>query len=483
MAKYDYVHACKLADKEFPDALLDALLKEHKSGAGIAVMGAFPDYLGTFHQLVSPSTKDVQELLAGHKDKCCVLSFVRGPDKMEEKQLQPYVGLFDTDGNTTLAGFLSGNFESKAKAGGDSAELQVWTRLVVPQILRTAKNHEDDAAETYTDMASDPATAELMKMFYDKVGNITVVTNEGLITWGEGRTDFDFGWTTDACGYAEATKVNAEPAKPADKSSGKLSGFGKSHKPEGLSETQKTHSSQVSLPTPKDAPGITPADEEWIFSCPPSAWTKDQKRKWYLEHNIYIDGKVLNVGAGIVPEGYKNCPKVRIKKSQITAPASAPIKSLQEIPKDKIVTNSGPAVTTELVPMIPPAEKRWLAEYFQKKGHVQGTLSEGKSIIDPKRIEKLEEDWPAFVEAAGLDKTIQTIFFTNEERNDIIKNAPMSALVAWQDICLAHYNLLKETGRLDKEIISQTAVDEKTKASLAKTILAPAKKFGNFGKK
>lgn len=476
MAKYNYVHIGKLADQSLPDALLDAVLKEHQSCAGIAIIGANEEYLGTFLQAEGTNTKDVQTLLANHKDKACVLSFASFPEGTSKENIQPFVGLFDNDGNTTLSGFLSGDFESKAKAGGDeSPELQVWKRLVLPQILKAAKNYEDDAGQTYQEMASDPALAELMNMFYKDTGAITLVCNDGMITWGEGyhrESPYPWGWVTNPCGYTEVKA--AEPKSSAAKSGGFGSGLSFGAKPEGLKPEVKTATSKVSLPAASDAPATGYTDADWEWGAPSSSWTKEQKKRFYSDHNIFIDGKRLPAGQGIVPEGYKNCPKVRVPKATIVA--AAPIKDFKDIPKQTVVPSNG-QVTADILPVIPPTQKAWFQNTFLKKGHVQKTMSEGKTIIDPKRVQGLNKDWPTFVEEGGLQDIRQTLFYSVEDRLDIIKNMPNGAERAWGDLAFAYYKLLEELGRLD---IKSEAEIKETHVAASQT-LRPEKKVASGG--
>lgn len=476
MAKFDYVHLCKFADKDLPDALLDAVLKEHQSCAGVAVLGAVDGYLGTFLQSEGTKTADVQTLLASHKDKNCFLSFGKFPKEFPEDNVQPFVALFDGEGNTTMGVFMSGNFEEKAKAGTDkSAAFQIYQRLVLPQILKAAKNHEDDAEKTFEEMASDPTTAELMKMFYKDAGAITMVCNADMITWGEGmQHPFDFGWVTNPCGY---TEKKAEPEVPAkSKSSFSLGGFKKPAEaktedfPKGSPSVESLAAAKSSVSTvalPNDADELANNDEDFVWTSPPSAWTKDQKRKWYLTYNILDDKPVL-------PDGYKNCPKVKVRKSLISgAPTTSTVKDFKDIDKDKVVTSSNTQVTAESLPVISPKSKKYLVDVFLKKGHVQKTISDGKVIIDPKRIEQLEADWPTFVETGGMEDIRQTLTFTHEDRMDLLKNAPDALVVLLQDTQLALYKVLKEHNQLDLKIAAEPEV---------KPAAAPKKQLLSFKK-
>lgn len=474
MAKYDYVHLCKFEGKDIPDALLDAVLKEHQSCAGVAIEGAVVEgtelpYLGTFLQAEGAVTKDVQALLSAHKDKKCYLSFGKFPKEFSEDNVQPYVALFDDEGNTTMAVFMGGNFEEKAKAESpESSAFQVYKRLVLPQILKASKNHEDEPGKAFEEMASDPAIAELMTMFYKDAGAITVVCNAGSVTWGEGmQHPFDFGWATNPCGY---TEKKAEPEAPAKSKSGfSLGGFKKTaaKEPEGFPkgsptvsklEAAKNSASTVSLPSTDNKPAD---DDDYVWTSPPSAWTKDQKRKWYLTYNL-VDGKP------ILPDGYKNCPKVKVLKSMIDgSPKSQTVKAFNEIDKDKVVTSSNTQVTTEALPIISPKSKKYLVDVFMKKGHVQKTISaEGKVIIDPKRAEEMTADWPTFVEAGGMEDIRQTLSFTHEDRKDLLDNASDALLVLLQDTQLALYNVLKEHNQLDLKIATPAPAPAK-KAALS----------------
>lgn len=448
MATYDTVVLCKFAGKDIPDALLTAVLKDHKSCAGVAIIGASEDYLGTF--LTSegsdgwevPTTESVQNLLSQHKDKCALLALGNFPEKFDDDNVQPYVVLFDAEGNTTMSAFMAGVYDKKAKAGTDKApSYQVFERLILPQMLKASKANNDDVKETYKDIASDPALAELMKLLPEGEGLITLVCNEGLVTFGDlaNTNKEDWGWASDFCGW----KGVAEPVKPAGKASNPLS----FKKPDGLSPEKVTGSAPVSLPGATNAKPAAADAEDIEWAAPPSGWTKEQKRRWYLEYNL-IDGK------GVVPDGYKNCPKVKIKKAQI-AGATA-IKDLKDIPKDQIKTNG--QVTATVLPVISPKSKEYIKNTFVKQGHVQKVIADGKIIFDPKRAKELEADWVEFIEAGGLEDIRQTLGMSDEERADIIAKAPDAAAVLLKDTQYAYYKLLEEVGRLDIKVATPAEI-------------------------
>lgn len=482
MANFEYVHIEKEKDKDLPNALLDAIFaKGFVSCAGVAIPGVVDEegeeipYLGTFLQSEGTNTAAVQELLSGHKARRAVLSFGKFPKEFSEDIVQPYVALFDDEGRTTMSVFLSGKgFAAKAKAGADgSPEYQVYNRLILPQILKAAKLHEDDAEKTFKDMAEDPAIAELMKMFYKDEGMITLCCNAGVISWGDAaRHEFDGGWATDLCGF--------EPGKPAASKKNPLSLKSTPKQPEGLKAPAPTASAPVSLPGATDAPAAAADDDEFEWACPPSSWTKDQKGRWYLEHNRWIDGKELPAGQGIKPEGYKNCPKVKVKKKTIVDQTkTGTVKSFSEIPKEIISSNT--KVTAEVLPVIPPKDKEYIATII-KRGHVQRTISEGKVILDPKRAVATEEEWPAFIEAGGIEDLRITLAFTDEDRADMIKNAPLAAAVAWKDLSYAYYMLLKDLGRLDFKVAADTKAATEKHITASQTLAPSAnKKFAMGG--
>jgi hypothetical protein len=468
MATHDYTHLCKFADHDLPDGLLDAILKDHTSCAGVAIPGGGDEYLWTFLQAEGTNTKDVQELLANYKDKACVLSFCKGPTPFPQDDVQPFVALFDSEGNTTMSCCISGkSFASRAKGGDEAPERQIYNKLVLPQILKAAKLQEDDAEATWQDMATDESLKDVMDMIAGDGGIITIVTNSGIHSWGEGITDYEFGWCTDPCGWT------AEVKKPEPKKAG-ISGFGK--RPEGLKPEPKTATSQVSLPDTK-VEEATASDDgvenvDWAWWAPPSAWTKDQKRKAYAEADR-LDGT-----KGIVPQGYKDCPKIKVRLKKV-------VKSLQDIPKPvqpEVVSSN--TVTDEALPVISPKSKAYIQNRFVKNGHVQATISEGKKIIDPKRIAKLcNEEWASYIEAGGIDDLRECMYYTDAERSDLVRNAPDAAIVLLKDLSYLAYNLLKETNKLEIKIAAP-AETEKDKHVEAKEILKPVKAaVSGFGKR
>lgn len=477
MADYSFIHACRLAGKKFPEGFLDALMKDN-SCAGVAIIEGSRydvttvdgnDYLFTYLQNEPAMKTDVENLLAEYPDKDCILSFGKGPSPFPQDDVQPYVALFNTEGETTLAVFTSGKGFEKYKSP-NSSQYEAFSKLILPHIITAGKTHDDAADETFTDLASNPTMATLMNMIAGEDGWITIVSNEGQNTWSGGtkRNDYDFGWTTDACGWTDKTTV-----KP------KATGFGGRPRPDGLKADPKTATSQVALQGATDEKTVANPDgvqgTDWDYWSPPSTWTKDQKRKAYANADR-IDGT-----KGIVPDGYKDCPKIKIR-----------LKKIEEIPPPtprpvEVVSSNVNTIVDDELPVISAKSMGYLKNTFAKKGHVQATMSQGKVIVDPKRIERMTNDeWPTFVEKAGiegLEDVKQALFYSNKERFDLITNTPDAAAALLGDVSLLAVQLLQQLDQIGTPAGAAAAAKHTAAKEILKPVVEAAKKASGFGKR
>lgn len=459
----------KPAKFDIPKGLLEAALKAYPSCAGIAIAAnpSDQDVVMTFLQSSSPPIAEVMKVLDQNTDTEVVLFLGNFPDKFTDKNIQPINVLFDADGKPTMVGFISGEIVAKNKASDESPQLQFFNRYIVPHVTKAEKANGDDLSATFLDIHGDDVYADLMSTALDD-STVVLFTNHGSITLGKKPNEFSWGWCTDACGYTEAAK----PQIAANKSSG----FGANLRPAGLKTEPKTDTSQVSLPdadtagkeTAVDGPGLEGADWEW--GAPPSSYTKNQKREFYQQAEIWDNSNKKYV-KGVAPENYKDCPKVKIKKGAI--------KSLQDIPKDHVKPVE-PSVTSEVLPVTSPKSIEWLKNNLSVRQHVQKTLNEGTVVIDPKRAKRMEDEWPSFVESGGLKDLRIAMAFTSEDYADIIRETPDAALVLMEDLVLFMYNTLKQRNDLN---FPGTKLSEAEKHILASTELKPAAKATGTGGK
>lgn len=468
MSNYQGNIVFKSSGKDLSKTFLEKALQAYPSCAGIAILSnpSEQDFINIFSQDSAPPVDEVENLLSGYTDNAAVLFFGNFPEKFSNKNLQPITVLFDNDGNPTMVGFIEGEVLAKDKKSDESPQLQFFNRYIIPTVTRAEKENGDDLGETHKALASDESVADLLSNALDEATAI-LVSNYGVITFGKKGTEFPWGWATDDLGLATAT----EPQKGA----GKTSGFGGNlARPQGLQKEPKTETSQVSLQTPNDdkpvatdGPGLEGKDWEW--ASPPSSFTKNQKRNFYMEAEIWDSGR-KEWAHGVAPENYKDCPKVKMRKK--------PIKSLQDIPKD--VVTGDKQVTADVLPVVSPKSIEWLQKNLTVRQHVQKTLNEGVPVLDPKRAKALEEHWPTFVETGGLKDLRTVLSFTHEDFADIIRETPDAALVLLEDLTMFMYNTLKQRNDLAIPASGKLTIGEKHE--LAKDELKPEKATGTTGK-
>src|SRR5258705_1380788 len=246
--------------------------------------------------------------------------------------------------------------------------------------------------------------------------------NGEMITFGrnEAEASFDWGTTSDTCGYGSKKTVVEKVADTVRRGMG-------SGRLRGATAAASPSSSKVSEDA--DASGGSEAEK---YHAPPLNATKQEKGQWYLDNN-----------EGIIPPGYKSCPKIlkmehrqikslKDKKLEQVAVGKRPIADIVRVRRknggDKTIdAGKDKAVTTEVLPVVPPTQLKKLAE-FMKPPLVGKNINEGKSILDPERFVDMEKKYSSFSEVAGLKGLEETFPWIFEAYVKLGKDVGIEAL-------------------------------------------------------
>jgi hypothetical protein len=409
MSKYQQSIVGVLADQDMPDECIEHFLEKLPTGMGFAV--AVEDgergtiqIDGSLPEDDPVTLEQFKGVADDYKDTTRIFYFFKFPEKYHTDSQQPFPAI-EEEGNTQMVVFMDGNFDKKAASGSKfSPERDVFDKYIKPAIVRIWKGADKEIHQTMEEIATDPGFADMIGMFYEGQASVVLLASNGeMITFGENKDlkEYDWGWATNSLGFGE--KSVGEKVVDAVTSAAKR-GFG---------NRKVTGAAATASPTPSAIPrnvASNDKDEEHKYHAPPLNGTKAEKGQWYLDNN-----------EGVIPPGYKTCPKIlkmefrtlkdlkSLGKATDAAvkrpiadviPVRAPTRGSQ-IKNARATEASTAAVTTEVLPVIPPPQLKKLAA-FMKTDIVAKINNEGRNILDPERFVELEKKHSMFSEVAGL---------------------------------------------------------------------------------
>jgi len=418
MSKFQGSIVVKLADQQMPDDFIEKMLEINQSVAGFAV--AVEDGEKGIIKVDgssngSASLGDVKGIQEDYLDSTCIFFFGKFPDSFNEENVQPFPAIVDEAQDHEMVVFMDGNFDEKAIEGSkNSAEYDVFSKFLKPALVRIWKGADKDIHATMEEISTDPGFAELIGMWYKGRGTIVLLASNGeMITFGENAltTEYDWGWTSNPCGYGEKTVITKVVDTVKRGFSGRAS--------KGADATKS--------PTPTAIPRNVTAsggDDAEKYHAPPLNWSKKEKGDWYLEHN-----------ESIIPPGYKSCPlilkmeyrKVKSLKDLGTATAANKRPIADVVPVRQRGKTEEKAVTTEVLPVIPPTQLKKLAE-FMKMNTAAKNVNEGRNILDPERYADFEKKYTTFAQAAGMKGLEETFPWIFEQYVKVGKDVGIEAL-------------------------------------------------------
>jgi len=420
MSKFQGTIVVKLADQLMPDDFIEKMLEVNPSVAGFAVAVEAEGGEKGIIKVDGDSSgnqnlADVQGIQNDYLDSTCIFYFGKFPDEFSEDSVQPFVAIVDEAGDHEMVVFMDGNFEEKAIEGSkNSAEYDVFSKFLKSALVRIWKGADKDIHATMEEISTDPGLAELIGMWYKGRGTIVLLASNGeMITFGENALtkEYDWGWTSNPCGYGEKTVVAKVTEVVRRGFSGRAS--------KGADATKSPES--TGIPRNVTASGGTDAEK---YHAPPLNWSKKEKGEWYAENN-----------EGIIPPGYKSCPlilkmeyrKVKSLKDLGTATAAVKRPIADVVPVRQRGKPEEKAVTTEVLPVIPPPQLKKLAE-FMKMNTAAKNVNEGRNILDPERYADFEKKYTTFAQAAGMKGLEETFPWLFEQYVKVGKDVGIEAL-------------------------------------------------------
>ena len=418
----------KLADQSMPDDFIEHMLKARPSTAGFAVAEIVGEtgivkIDGSIEGDVT--LEQVKAMQEDYMDSTCIFYFSILPSGFSPNCAQPFIAL-EEDGaeGADLVVFIEMDEPAKPLiTSKNSPEFDTFMKYIKPALVRIWKGCNQDIVETMQEIATDPGLPDLIGMLYNKQATVMMLGANGeMITFGrnEAEVSYDWGTTSNTCGYGDKKTVVEKVAESVRRGMG-------SGRLRGATAAASPSSSKVSEDA--DAGGGSEAEK---YHAPPLSATKQEKGQWYLDNN-----------EGIIPPGYKTCPKIlkmefrqikslKDKKLEAVATVKRPIADVVPARRrnggDRSVDAAkDKAVTTEVLPVIPPPQLKKLAE-FMKTPLVGENINEGKSILDPERFVDMEKKYSSFAEVAGLKGLEETFSWIFEAYVKLGKDVGIEAL-------------------------------------------------------
>jgi len=425
--KYSGTVVTKLADQVIPDEFIELALKTMPTTAGfaVAVENGETGMIKCDGSSEGDVTLDqVNQMQEDYKDSTCVFYFSIFPSAFSPNCAQPFIAL-EEDGaeGADLVVFIEMDEASKPlPASKNSPEFDTFMKFIKPALVRIWKSCNQDITETMQEIATDPGLPDLIGMLYDKQATVLMLGANGeMISFGrnEAEVSYDWGTASATCGYGDKKTVVEKVAETVRRGMG-------SGRLRGATAAASPSSSKVS----EDATTSGGSEAE-KYHAPPLNASKQEKGQWYLDNN-----------EGIIPPGYKSCPKIlkmeyrqikslKDKKLEQIAVTKRPIADVVPVRQkngDKSVDAAkGKAVTTEVLPVVPPPQLKKLAE-FMKTPIVGKNVNEGKSILDPERFVDMEKKYSSFPEVAGLKGLEETFPWIFEAYVKLGKDVGIEAL-------------------------------------------------------
>lgn len=394
MSKHQGTIVTKYADQLIPDEFTTLALKAMPTTAGFAaaiIDGENGNIILDGSSESDVTVDQVNKMQEDYKDSVCFFYFSKFPEKFTEASCQPFVAIQEDD-NIGLVVFMDGGFDKKAIPNSkNSAERDVFDKYLKPALVRIYKGADKDIVQTMEEISTDPSLADLIGMLYEGQATVTILASNGdSCTFGrnEAHAEFEWGEASNPCGFNSKSIL--------EKAVATVKGFG-SRSAKGAAVTASPESTGI----PRNV-ATNDSDEAHKYHAPPLNATKAEKGQWYLSNN-----------EGVIPPGYKSCPvilkmeyrQVKTLKDLGKAVDAAVRRPIAEVVPARRVTKPSTAVekavTTEVLPVSSPASLKKLAAFA--KTELSGKIiNEGRSILDPDRINELEKNNVTFTESMGL---------------------------------------------------------------------------------
>lgn len=475
----------KKAGQLIPDAFLERAIKNNPTFFGAAVVTA--DEQGTTSLEISTteegeySLEAVKELQEALKEGDVLFYFGKFPKEHDLDDRQPFLAVKNSAGDNIIAVCMDGEFPSAPEGSKHSREYHVFGEYLQEKLQSIYDDAGQDLDKFLEKMKAPMVTKEINNLT-GPMANITLFTNQADVVPFVKNMNFSFDWGTTSSAYGFETQATA------DKPAGML---GRLQKVVGRAAPPVPSAKPKAEDKPAEVPAAPKKEEvsedEYEMRSPPSQ-LKGRKplRNWY--ENVF----------GSVPDNYKDRPSVRVKKKKVEAKTPPVVqkqetvaKDFKDFPKDRVAATAvtAPAVPTaraapavpakgkdvapkhvsvdnkpitdknvraaevqaaqeaeeaKILPFIPAHEKQKLVEVFLKSANVTKFMdAKSKDYIhDPKELQKLEEDYPSFTDAAKLNGLEDTFRWPHEVLVNLCKETPIAAARLIEQYRMSYYNTL-----------------------------------------
>ena len=435
-------------NKELPEPYLDRVLEHNKSAVG----AAFADRGELLLSSVANTTVDKIKKTALETDKAfrdypLLFSFFNHTSALLDEDKQPHVLLRNDKNDPIVAAFLEGDFSNMEQADSShSDEYEAVQELIIPKFEKMFKE-AGGKVDQFMGMLQDKLVKREMQTLFNK-GSITIIACTGeIVTFAKGsdNKEFPWGWTTNSYGYERPTAEELKKPEPKSAAQSKLdkikAALADVEDEDEDEDTEEDEAAQGAVAAdvaakseaaPKTSK-ISDSDYEIVMLAPPASETSNNRiKKWYRKHygstpNNWSDKPAVPVRR-LRAKGEAPKPPVEVAgktDTRIPVEATKPKDtSVQHIPSAAADAKSE-QVTDEVLPVIPPREKKWVNDTFL----AEAIDDKSQEIVDPKEYQAFEEKYPTFAQAFNLDNLHKTFGISFENLLRLVKEAPVAAAV------------------------------------------------------
>lgn len=406
----------------------------------------------------------VQDAMKVWSNQDITFYFGHADAALNKADIPPYILIVKVEGEEEIpqiVGFFDGNFPGYDKAGSSHPpEYHLATDYLVPKLEGLWEMADGDL---------DKVTAQLQKPYFKKEllltsvsrGTITLVCANGVaLTFAQSdlSAEYPWGWVSNTHGYATASAVADKPAKKPSMFSGKSTVREKVEAaPDAVTEKTKQLAEAVAAPKTEATviKNYTTKKER-----PPAHLSRNDRKEWYQARLGYRPPgweKAIQIDVVYSPEN-KLMTFAQIKK--LGAEAIGVLGLLKNNPpreqgKDtethnipETVTETGPAVTTEMLPIMSPDTRKHIKQMMADPA-IQKIIAENAEMItDPAKVQGIEAKFADFSRQVGAESIDDFLKLDYEQLYNLGKSKLDGlAVLCWslKNIVAAHRAKVKAT--------------------------------------
>lgn len=469
-AAFDGTIVLRKANTMIPSLYLEKVIEANPHGWG-AAMHDKDDSLMVRSDIDPATAVDVVDAQKEFMDRDITFYFCNSENALSVADVSPHVILAEKDGKEEIpkvVALVTGNFPSFDKPqSSHSAIFHFVEDMLIPKFEGLAEMCENDL-DKITDAIKKPYFKKELLLNSLSRGTITVIAANGVsVTFDQNdlSAEYPWGWTSNTHGYVEGDGV--KEGAPAPK--------------KGLF---KRSTVREAAPSAKIAEVVTaPKTETAVIKnysfkkwAPSPMQSRKEKRNAYKEKIGYIPPKwedCVEVNIYLDPQGrvltFAQMNKaLGLEATKLIREANNPARG-KDTENDHIEDEdreNGPAVSTEILPIMSPENRKKMLEYH-KSAPVQKIIAENADIIDdPKKVQGLEKMFVDFGAQLGLKYMDDFLRYDYEQFLHLASNNPQAAA----NMTLTFRNMIAKSrnkeGKLTKEEVHVVASEE----------LKPAKK-------